>query len=462
MGGLYSTLKTRFLPTWRQGFNLAWPVIIEKILRTLMRTTDTIVAGFFSPAAIAAVGLADIFSGLLTRVGLSVGDSTIALSSQDTGSRAIENRDEVITQAFIIGFLTGLPFIIFGLFFSYTAIALLGAEERVIRIAGIYLSIIMIKAPITHLTYIGARTLQGIGQTQQPMYINGVANILNILLTITLAFGCGSIPQLSVAGIALATTIGESVASILFILSVYQSSEIGFKRPSDFVITRQLIVISIPRFMEGLTETLAQFPFNAILLIFGTEVNAAYHIGRRIYRQVANPVIKGYDVAANILVGQSLGQEEYESAYSSGIAMGLLGLISVGMLSIVLFIGADLFVQIFTNHQLTRTYSVRFVWTYSIAVLFIAVFKILAGSVRGGSETRAPFAATSFGIIVFLLGISYTGGFILELGVIAVYLSLICDYAWRASFLGIIYYRRNWIGYGKSLMADRDSIPSDS
>ncbi|ADJ15958.1 MATE efflux family protein [Halalkalicoccus jeotgali B3] len=33
----------------------------EQVLRTLMRTVDIIVAGFFSPAAVAPVGLADVY-----------------------------------------------------------------------------------------------------------------------------------------------------------------------------------------------------------------------------------------------------------------------------------------------------------------------------------------------------------------------------------------------------------------
>ena len=457
-----STFENRLLSTWRQGFTLAWPVIVEKVLRTLMRTTDTIVAGFFSPAAIAAVGLADIFSGLLTRVGISIGDSTIALSSQDTGSGAVKNRNEVVTQAFLIGFLAGLPFIILGLFFSYTAIALLGAEENVVQLGGVYLAIIMVKAPITHITYIGARALQGIGHTKTPMFINGLSNITNISLTIILSFGVGPLPRLSIAGIALATTIGETIASILFIASIYDSKELCFIRPEKLIITKQIIVISVPRFIEGLSETVAQFPFNAILLAFSTEANAAYHIGRRIYRQFANPIINGYGVAANILIGQSLGQEDHDSVYFTGIAMVVLGVVTVSVLSLILFGGANLFVQLFVDDSITVGFGVKFVQSYAIAVLFIASFKIFAGSLRGGSETRAPFVATLIGIAVFLLGVSYIGGFILEYGIIAVYIALVCDYIWRAFFVGVVYYRRNWIGYGKSLMEDRGSLSSSS
>jgi Na+-driven multidrug efflux pump len=59
--------------------------------------------------------------------------------------------------------------------------------------------------------------------------------------------------------------------------------EISYVRPRRLVIAKQLVIISWPRIAEGLSEMIAEFPFNAILLAFGTEVNAAYHIGRRMY-----------------------------------------------------------------------------------------------------------------------------------------------------------------------------------
>ena len=103
---------------YREILALSWPVITEKILRTFMRTTDIIVAGFLSPSAVAAVGLANLYSRLTLSVGIGLGGGAIALTSQDTGSGATGNRDQTITQALLIGVLAGIPFALFG-FFRY-------------------------------------------------------------------------------------------------------------------------------------------------------------------------------------------------------------------------------------------------------------------------------------------------------------------------------------------------------
>lgn len=101
--------RARLFGVWRRVFDLSWPVMAEHVLRTLMRTTDILVMGLFSPAAVAAIGLADLYARLPLRIGLGLGSGVIALSSQDTGSGAIANRDEAITQALGVRLGFGVP-----------------------------------------------------------------------------------------------------------------------------------------------------------------------------------------------------------------------------------------------------------------------------------------------------------------------------------------------------------------
>lgn len=61
-------------------------------------------------------------------------------------------------------------------------------------------------------------------------------------------------------------------------------------------------------------------------------------------------------------------------------------------------------------------------------------------------------------MFVFLLGISYVGVIQMGLGVVAVSLAIVVDFCWRAVFLGAIYYRRNWMEYGTTLMEERGSV----
>ncbi|SEH14444.1 putative efflux protein, MATE family [Natronorubrum sediminis] len=445
-------------------FGLSWPVMAEQVLRTLMRTTDLLVAGMFSPAAVAAVGLADIYGRLPLWFGLGVGDGAIALSSQDTGSGQTANRDEAVTQALLLGILAGIPFALFGLVGSYWAIDVLGAGSETVRLGGQYLAIIFLTAPAFHVTMIAARAIQGTGDTRTPMYINAVANALNIGLTVGLAFGLGPFPELSIVGIAVATAIGDVLAALTFLAVIYSSwSDLGFVRPSQPVIMKQLLVISSPRIAEGITELIAEFPFNAILLGFGTgdEVNAAYHVGRRVYQQISSPLARGYGVAANVLSGQALGRGESEKAYFNGLATAALAVLTVGGLGVVIFVFAETVVQLFSNDPETIGYAVGFAQAYAISTFLIACYVVLAGSLRGGSETRPPFVAKVTGAVFFLLGITYVFGVQLEYGVTAAYVAIVADFVWRNLVVGAVYLRGRWLERGLSMMHERGSLSNN-
>lgn len=437
----------------------------EQVLRTLMRTTDLIIAGFFSPAAMAAVGLADIYARIPLRVGIGVGDSAIALSSQDTGADAPANRNQATTQALLIGLLAGIPFVFFGLFLNEYAIAVLGvlAEDEamaaVIGYGSTYLMIIMLAAWAIHTNFIAARVIQGTGDTRTPMVVNVVANVFNIVGTILLAFGIGPFPDLGIIGIAAATAMADTLAAITFLAIIHSSlSDLEYVRPEGVVIAKQLSVIAAPRIGEGLTELVAEFPFNAILLGFSTEANAAYHVGRRMYQQVISPIARGYSVAANIDVGQLIGAGQRDEAYRSGIAATALSVLSIGGICVILFLLAEQFVLVFTRDPETVAIGTGFAQAFAIGAIFISAYIVLAGSLRGGSETVAPFIARAIGTFVFLLGITFVGGILMGYGVLAAYVAVVADYVARVAFLGWIYSRRRWIERGTTMMVDRGSI----
>ncbi|MFB6177611.1 MAG: MATE family efflux transporter, partial [Halobaculum sp.] len=65
--------RSRLLGVWKRVLSLSWPVMTEQVFRTAMRTTDIIVTAQFSPAAVVAIGLADLYARLPLRIGLGLG-----------------------------------------------------------------------------------------------------------------------------------------------------------------------------------------------------------------------------------------------------------------------------------------------------------------------------------------------------------------------------------------------------
>jgi putative MATE family efflux protein len=455
-------LRERTLAVWRRTLSLSWPIAVQQTFNTLMRTVDVVVTGLFSPAAVAAIGLADLYAQLPLRVGLGLGTGAIALSSQDTGRGAEATRDRAITQALLIGFLAGVPLVATGLLASEPLLALLGADPEVVRMGGRYLAVVFAAAPLRIVGLVGARSLQGAGDTRTPMVVNGSANVLNILGTVGLGLGVGPLPQLGVLGVGVATAIGRAFEAVSFVALVASGRTVlSFALPRDLVVTRQLLAVSAPNFAEGMSTSVANFPFNALLVLFGTEVVAAYHIGRRIYQQVAGPPYRAFSVAASVVVGQTLGEGEPGEARFSGLAIAGLSVLTLGLIGGGLVLAAEPVSRVFTSDEATLEYAVSFTRVFGVSMLSFGVFFPFAGSLRGAGETRIPFYARFTGSFGFMLGFSYLAAVVLDYGLVGVYAGVALSYVWWCVVVVAGFLYGDWADRAAEMMAERAVADGD-
>jgi putative MATE family efflux protein len=451
------------LGVWRRVFALSWPVGVEHTTRTLMRTTDVLVTGVFSPAAIAAVGLADLYARFPLRIGLGLGGGAIALSSQDTGAGADRNRDEAVTTALLFGLGAGVPFVVVGLLVAPELVALLGAPPAVARMGGTYLAVVFATAPARHVALVAARSLQGTGDTRTPMAVNVVANLANVVGSVGLGLGLYGVPRLGILGVGLATAAANVVSAGLFLAALRSSwTEAGFARPRDPVIARQLVALAVPKVGEGLAATLAEFPFNALLLGFGTEVNAAFQVGRRVYQQVTAPLSRGFNVAGNVVVGSALGAGDPARARFEGWATTLLGVLTVGTLGLALVAGARPLVALFTDDPSTVAFAAAFARVYGFSAPALVGFLVLSGALQGASETRVPFAARVTGTVGGLLGVTYVVGVALGDGPLGARLGIAVSYVWMAGVVVAAFRWNDWAGRAADMMADRGTTPGET
>ncbi|MGM0590424.1 MAG: MATE family efflux transporter, partial [Halobacteriota archaeon] len=380
----------------------------------------------------------------------------LALSSQDTGRGEDVTRDRAITQALILGFLAGVPFILVGLLFSDLAISILGASSDVVQIGGLYLSIIFAAAPMRIVGIVGSRSLQGTGDTRTPMYVNVTSNALNIVGSAGLGLGLGPFPDLGIVGVGLATALSRTFEAVAILLAIRSDrTEPSFVRPRDLTITRQLVSVTIPNIAEGLSTSVAGFPFNALLLGFGTEVTAAYHIGRRAYQQITGPLYRSYSVAASVIVGQSLGRGDPDEARFSGVAIAVLGAVTLGLSGVGLFVGAEPLVTVFTSDPSTIAYAVDFTRMYGVTMVFFGIFFAFAGGLRGAGDTRTPFYARFSGTFVFMLGFSYLVGVVFGYGLPGVYAGIALSYVWWALVVTRGFLWGGWADRAEAMMTER-------
>lgn len=450
------------MAAWRRVGRLSWPIAFQSMLRTAMRTTDLLVTGLISPAAIAAIGIANLYTQFPLFLGIGLGSGSMALTSQETGRQLSVSRDKAISTACAIAVVLGVPFALFGFLFSTEAMELVGSPDDVVRAGSLYLSVVLLTAPARQVTLVIARALQGTGDTLTPMYIRGLSNLLNIIGTVTLGLGLGAVPQLGVFGVGIATAAANVLAaSIAVVVLLSERTEITLVRPDNPEIARQVVRIATPRAVQGFSRTAIELPLNAILLTFGVNVNAGYQVGRRVFQQVSAPVARSFNVVTSIIVGQAVGERDLENAAFLGRASALLGLCIAVVIGLGLYGGAVPLSRIFSDDVSTVSAATFFVKAFAVALPFTMLFRVFAGALEGGSETRIPFLVDVSGLVLFMLVVPYLGGVVLGYGTILVGIGIVLYNVWRAAFVWRWFVRNTWYDRAGEMLDARENASSD-
>ena len=456
---------SKYFPIWKEAFSLAWPLILNHIFVTAMRTTDMILTGFISPAAVTAVGLGDVWERIVLRLGLGLGAGSISLISQESGAAAAENKlkgesvDEIFSQTILVGILLGLPFIFMGWAISEHMIAILGAEPEVIELGASYLFIIFAAAPFRLITLISARSLQGTGDTLSPMIVDIISNAANIIISVVLALGFWWFPRLGVIGVGWGTFAAKLLATLLYIgIFITSFSPLKLQFPGknwDFTIVLQLIKVSLPRSLQGGYQSLITFPFNALVLLFGTEAAAAYHIARRIQQQLMAPLQRAFGTVTTIMAGQKMGAKKPEESRLSTRGMLWLTAITIGSLAVVLFIFSGPVVNIFTDDAVTISQGAGFLRALCVAAPLLTFYRVISGHLMGAGDTRTPFYGLVISQTLFKLVLSYLLAVILGLGLFGIFMGLVIDYGFQAGWVWKRFSSDLWVSEAEEMIAER-------
>lgn len=436
-----------FRDTWRRVFDLAWPIIATGSIRTTMRTVDILVVGVFvGPAAVAAVGIGDVVGRIVLQIALGLGAGTIALVSQAVGAERCGYADAVTTQTVVLALVLGVPITIAGWLIAPPFFTVLGAEPSVVEPGVLYLRVIVLTAAFRILSIMSGRALAGAGDTRTPMVVNVGSTAVNIVLTVMLVAGLGPIAAYGVLGAAVGTAVGNVLAGLAF-LGIFVSGRFQVSiRPTAlgrFDISREIVRIGTPQVLDRNVYAVADIPLNGIILLFGTEVNAAFQIGRRV-QQYARMPNWGFSTASSTLVGNNLGSGDVATSERYGWGSVSLAMLITGSFAVALFVLAGPIADIFTDDALTRSAAVDWVRVLAIATVFQSVFSVLRGGLQGAGDTTWPLYATVVGIGGFALGFSYLVGVHLGVGIVGVYLGIVLDYVARSVIVAYRFEHGGW------------------
>lgn len=284
--------KMGTVPIPRLLTGMAFPMVISMLVQACYNVVDSIfvakikddvaVGGSAGTAALNAVGMAFPVQMLLIAFGTGTCVGVNAVLSKALGEKDQKTADRAANNGIFLAACNFVLFLIIGVFFSGFLIRMQGGEGLALTYGTQYLTIVCACSFGVYTQLIFERLLQSTGRTVYSMITQLTGAVINIVLDPIFIFGLFGMPEMKVAGAALATVIGQICAAILaVILNAKKNTDIhvnlrGF-RPNLKIIAK-VYQVGFPSIVMQAIGSVMTSSMNRILSGLNTDSVAVFTV----------------------------------------------------------------------------------------------------------------------------------------------------------------------------------------
>ena len=286
--------KMGVMPINKLLVSMAVPMMISMLVQALYNVVDSIFVARVGQDALTAVSLAFSIQNLMISIAVGTGVGVNAFLSKSLGEKDFKTVNKVANNSIFLAICTYIFFVLLGLTIVKPYFLAQTDEDIIVQYGVDYLSVILICSLGLLCQVCFERLLTSTGKTVLSMATQVTGAIINIILDPIMIFGFFGMPALGVKGAAIATVIGQSVASIVgLILNLKFNTEIklNFKdmRPNVEIIKR-IYAVGVPSIVMSSISSVMVFALNKILIGFTKTAVAVFGVYFKLQSFVFMPV----------------------------------------------------------------------------------------------------------------------------------------------------------------------------
>jgi len=296
---------------------LGFPVAIQNALLAILALADVLMVSDLGQEATASVGIASKWLFVAAMIMGGMASANGILVAQYWGRNDRRSAKTVTLLAMFSGAKVLVLVSLIITFFSGYIMMLQTNDAKVIELGSTYLWYSVPILILTHLLVITESALRGSGDTMTPLYFGSITIVVNITLNFWLIKGGLGVPAMGVAGAALATTISRLLQVVLTFCVLYSRKHWLF---TTKILTESDKLwssykhIAIPSTLSALTWAAGVLAYQIIFGHMGTTELAVFSmIGP--FESLCYSLFFGISVACSVLLGQSLGRDEFANAH---------------------------------------------------------------------------------------------------------------------------------------------------
>lgn len=454
---------------------LSAPIVAAQLLQVGYNLADTYWVGRLGADPVAALSYSWAIVFLMVSVGGGLTVAGTVLVAQYKGAQDFTTTDHVAGQTLSFVTIIAAGFAAVGILLAPWLISLVGATPGTPphRMAVSYTRIIFLGVSFMFWFFIFDALSRGWGDTRTPLYLMIVSVVINVVLDPFLILGFEENPIFfwfgleslqatlfaatgfagwGIEGAAVATLFARGLAAVAGLYLLF-TGKVGLQpQLGDLVLqadtVRSIIDIGGPIAIEQGMRAGGLAILTAVIAIAGDDAVAAYGIVNRLSTLLFLPAL-GLSRGIETVVGQNLGARQVDRAkhavyLGSAVVTGVFIVVIAGAYpnaeSIIgFFLAADAAGSVPVEEVIDI--GALYIWIVGPAYVFLGVFQVLLGAIRGSGSTRAAMVLSIQELWLWRLPLAYGLIAVASLGIVGVWYAVAVSYI-AATIITVVWFRR--------------------
>lgn len=398
--------KMGIMPIPKLLISMSLPIALSMLVQALYNVIDSMFVARVSEAAFTAVSLTFPVQNIIISLAAGTGVGINALLSRYLGEKRPEKANEVAKNGVFLALVTAAVFTVLGTSLSHLFFALQTDDTVIVHYGSQYMFIISLFSFAILLQITFERLLQSTGKTLYSMIAQATGAIINIILDPILIFGLFGLPRLEVAGAALATVTGQTVA---FLIALYfnckKNKEINFSlrhfKPSKQTIGK-IYAVGVPAIIMQSVGSVMTFGINKILLMFSSTAAAVFGACFKLQSFFFMPIF-GLSNGMVPIIAYNYGAEQKKRIQDT-FKMALLVALAITTLGLILFHAIPVFLlKIFGASEQMLTMGIPAMRLIGLSFPFASVVVVCSALFQAlGNGVYSLIVAVARQLIVLL------------------------------------------------------------
>ena len=429
---------------------LAFPIMIQNLISTLVNMADTIMLGYVSQTAMSASSLANQFTFVLFCLYYGLSAGTSVLCAQYFGKGDKKTVEKIIGLAERLSIIVSLVFFIISFSFPASIMGIFTSSPDTIAAGSQYLKVISFSFIFMGFSQIFMSALRSVGKVLLPSTIYIISLCVNVVCNASFIFGLFGLPKLGVTGVALGTVIARIVEVLICLIYSLVSKGIKFRVKYLFaktgVLMSDFIKIAAPSVVNDVVWSLASSVFASILGHIGDDMVAANAVAIMVV-SIGAIACRGFANATTIIVSQELGQNHIDAAKEYGRRM-LHITIAVALIGCAIIIAIRPIMLDFYRDKLSET-AISYLGSLMIMTTWRLIGEgintcLICGCFRGGGDAKFGMITDTLCMWLIAVPLMAIAAYVFKLPPLGVYFVMTLDEFEKMPFVFWHYKKGNW------------------